>query len=445
MSERPNIILVSWDSVRADHVPLYGYERDTTPRLSELAEDALVFDDAQIAGVGTPTSFTGLFTGEHATGMQNRPTPNHWRRANSARTLLPEHLQSAGYHTGAFHFNALMSRHFGWNRGWDVFEDHMWTKQKGRDSRWKTMAFNTLQRFDLANFAVHSKKLIQGRTPARWESMWDDISSFVEDAPEPFFLWVLLIDTHHPYYAPEEFQQWPQPGIRSTYVWNYIMRRHPHYVGRRREGIVNAYDNTIRYADAFLETLFEKLDAEGYGEAPLVVHSDHGDELGEHIPHPYGHKPLMYDTLTRVPLVMANVDMSGTIRGPTSLLNVPNTILDLAQCDERLGQRASLLAEDRPREQYVIVQNRMNDQEWMVAVVGETWKLISHPNEPPQAYHRSEDPFEQHNRWGDHPSALEDVLLERLGELEDFDEEEEDDEVVDGAVQERLADLGYLD
>jgi arylsulfatase A-like enzyme len=448
MTDRPNLVLVSWDSVRADHVPFHGYERNTTPYLAEMADEGLVFEDAQVPGVGTPTSFTGMFTGEHTEAIQTRPEPEHWRRTNADLTLLSEHLAEEGYHTGAFHFNALMSRHFGWDRGWDVYEDHMWTEEKGGDAGWKTAVFDALQKVDMANFAVHAKKAVEGNPPARWESMWDDIEGFVEEAPEPFFLWVLLIDTHHPYYAPEDYHEWPQPGIRWTYGTNYVMRRYPSLVGERRPSVVNAYDNTLRYADAFLRRLDETLEREGYGDASMVVHSDHGDEFGEHAPEPYGHRPLMYDTVTRVPLVMKNVGETGRVEGPNTLLDVASTLLDLAGSDVRPGDRPSLLGDERPGHDHVVVQNRVDEDEWMVGVVGEAWKLIHHPGEDPAAYYRPDDPFEQHDRWGEHPEALEAALQRRMDELAALAEEGTDDEgpgeETDGDVQERLADLGYL-
>jgi arylsulfatase len=277
--------------------------------------------------------------------------------------------------------------------------------------------------------------------------MWDDVEAFLEDAPEPFFLWVLLIDTHHPYYAPADHHEWPQPGIRRTYATNYVMRRHPGLVGERRPSVVNAYDNTIRYADAFLERLDETLEREGYGDDPLIVHSDHGDELGEHAPEPYGHRPLMYDTVTRVPLVMKNVGETGRVEGPNTLLDLSSTILDLVGSDVRPGDRPSLLGEECDHD-HVVVQNRVDEDEWMVAVVGDGWKLLHHPGQDSVAFYRPSDPFEKDDRWGDHPDHLESALEERLAELSrlvgDASDENEDDERVDADVQERLADLGYL-
>jgi len=118
--------MISWDSARADHLSTYGYECETTPTLAAVADNGLVFNDPQVSAVGTPASFTGMFTGRHASGSMEYPNPAHWREANADRDILPELLHDEGYYTGGFHFNALMSTSFGWNRGWDVYEDGLW-------------------------------------------------------------------------------------------------------------------------------------------------------------------------------------------------------------------------------------------------------------------------------------------------------------------------------
>lgn len=461
-SERPNVVLVSWDSVRADHLSTYGYERETAPTLSTVADEGLVFDDPQVPAVGTPASFTGMFTGRHAAGTMERPDPGHWRAANADRTFLQEHLQEEGYHTGAFHFNALVSGSFGWDRGWDVYEDGSWSEganeggaESGEADRdWKQIVHDALQTVDLANFAVDFKRMLEGDPPIPWEALWDGVESFLAEAPEPFFLWVLLIDTHHPYYAPEAYHEWSQPGVRETYAWNYLMRRRGDLVGERREGIVNAYDNTIRYADAFLDRLRTTLDERGYSDDPLIVHSDHGDEFGEHAN--YGHRPLMYDTLTRVPLVLENVGERGRVEGPTSLLDLGSTVLDLAGSDARPGGRPSLLGEERADREWVTVQNLMPGDERMAAAVGENWKALYHPAgdwgakafpaESWEAYDRARDPLEKENRWGEHPAALEDALIDQLeSDVIAAAEGDADDQDLDEATEERLRELGYIE
>lgn len=453
MTGNPNIVLVSWDSVRADHLSSYGYERNTAPVLTSMAKDGLLFEDAYVPAVGTPASFTGMFTGQHASGSMEYPNPSHWKAANQDRTLLPEVLQDQGYYTGGFHFNALMSSDFGWDRGWDEYDDHMWTAgdKSGITSGWKSFVYSGLQRANVANFAVDLKRLIDGEPPSPWEALWDGVNAFIKDAPEPFFLWVLLIDTHHPYFAPPEYHEWQQPSLREMYIWNYIMRRSRRVTGERRAGIVNAYDNTIRYADKFLENLLFALERNGYGDAPTIVHSDHGDEFGEHSN--YGHRPLMYDTLTKVPLVMQNVYETGRITGPTSLLDLGSTILDLAESDMRLNDRPSLLDNERSGREYITIQNIMEDNKKMAAVVSDEWKVLYHPRgnwgakpfpEPSwEAYHKPSDPNEQDDRWGEHPEHLEAKLRDQLSK--EIPRVSAGTENMSARTEERLRELGYIE
>jgi len=446
-----NVVLVSWDSVRADHCSFHGYERDTAPYLESVAEEGLVFEDAQVPGVGTITSFTGAFSGEHADASQQSIEPEDWKEANAERRLLSEALQDAGYHTGAVHSNALMSRFYGWDRGWDTYKDNVVTEASDDTAsarRWnrfkKETLLPTLRRLGVSGLAVHGRNIaLKVPSYVPWEEMYADIEAFIESAPEPWFLWVLLVDTHHPWCAPPEYREWEQPGFRLAHTWNYVMRRYPEWTGRRRESIVNAYDNEMRHADAFLERLDDTLEANGYGDAAVVVHSDHGDELGEH--GDYGHgNHWKYDTLTRVPLVMRNVGETGTVEGPTTLLDLGSTILDITGSDERLNGRPSLLGEERVERDAVVVENRTADGGAKAAVVGPEWKVLTHAEGEREAYYRPDDELEAEDRYGDHPRELEAVLDAHLREREGISVQSEGDGDMDD-VQERLTNLGYID
>lgn len=273
--------------------------------------------------------------------------------------------------------------------------------------------------------------------------MYGDIEAFIEDAPEPWFLWVLLVDTHHPWCAPPEYRKWDQPGFRGAHAWNYIMRRFPERTGRRRDTIVNAYDNEMRHADAFLERLDETLEANGYGDTAMVFHSDHGDELGEH--GDYGHgNHWKYDTLTRVPLVMRNVGETGVVEGPTTLLDLGSTILDLAESEERLNDRPSLLNDERVSRDAIVVENRTADGGAKAAAIGHEWKVLTHGKGEREAYYRPDDELESQNRYGEHPDQLEAVLDAHLRERDGVSVNVENEGEI-GDVQERLTNLGYIE
>lgn len=452
---RDNIALITWDSVRADHLPVYGYDRMTTPTLTDWARGGLVFDDVHVSGVGTPTSMTGAFTGEHAHGVQTNISPAHWREANAERRLLSEAMQDAGYHTGAVHANPLVGRHYGWDRGWDTFVDDQWTRgaDDGASGVWhafkKTTLLPTFRRLGLSGAAIHARNIMLKQAAyAPWEQLWPDIRGFVDDAPEPWFLWVLLVDTHHPWCPPEPYRRWDQPGLRKTHLLNYAMRRWPERVGVRHPKIVNSYDNELLHTDAFLARFERLLRRTGNGGAPVIVHSDHGDELGEHSD--YGHAPAMWDTVTRVPLVMRNVGERGRVSGPHSLLDLGSTVLQLAGADERLGERPGLLGDERADREHIFVENRtMDGDARRAAVAADGWK-VTHELDGIQAshreaYHRPTDPREQVNRVDEvpvaHLDALDRFAQERAAHRV---RESDDDEALSPEAHERLAELGYL-
>lgn len=452
--------MVSWDSVRADQLPMYGYERNTTPYLNEIAKEGLIFDDTHVAGVGTPTSFTGIFTGQHAHADQTLIDPEHWKQANENRVLLSKKLQEAGYHTGGVHANALMSTFYGWNRGWDTYEDNLWTQgdtdltspDENGKTWWlqfkKTTLLPALRKANLAGLSIHAKNVLfaqQAYSP--WEELWEYVDKFVRKAPEPWFLWVLLIDTHHPWTAPKEFQEWEQPPFRRMNALNYIMRRAPEWTGFRNQKIVNAYDNELRHADAFMRSLDALLDETDNDDAPLIMHSDHGDELGEH--GSYGHRPAMWDTVTRVPLIMKNVGETGRVEGPHSLKDLGSTVLDLAGSDYRLNNRPSLLGDERPERDSVYIENRKEDGTRLAATAGRDWrKVVYVPDGGFMAFDRDKDPYEQKDIWGqgmdEKLKKLETRLQERLRETDSGTVENSEGEMT-AETQERLANLGYIE
>lgn len=452
---RPNIVMVSFDSVRADHLTTYGYERETMPYVAEIADEGLVFENSYVPGVGTPTSFGGTFTGSYINAVQSNYGVAHWRQALNGRKLLSEALQAEGYHTGAVHANARLSKEYGWGRGWDVFGDYRWAEKTGDEASagawWsnvkKDVLLPAVQRLGIAGQVITIRNILlkhEAYTP--WEDLWDDIEKFIRDAPEPWFLWVLLVDTHHPWYSPNEYHEWDQPGFRVSHFWNWEMRYHHELAGERRPSIVNAYDNELRHADAFIERFDQLLTDTGNDDIPLFLHSDHGDDLGEH--GRYGHAPEMYDTVIRVPLIARNLGETGRIERPITHLDLPNTILNIASSDRRLGDGYELLGNEI-RDGPILIENMTSDGDIMAAATDGEWKVLVHPEHGWEAYYRPDDRFEQNDRFGNHPEELETAVREhrhkRLPHHPERDDGDDgaDDDIRD--VREELANLGYLE
>ena len=112
-----NVVLITWDSVRADHYSCYGYRKKTTPFLDRLAEKGIKFENAIVSGVPTPISMGGIFTGRY------------FEFGQKVTTTIAKILGYKGYRTAAFHTNPFVSRYYGFNKGFDVFKDGIYDQE----------------------------------------------------------------------------------------------------------------------------------------------------------------------------------------------------------------------------------------------------------------------------------------------------------------------------
>jgi arylsulfatase A-like enzyme/tetratricopeptide (TPR) repeat protein len=248
---RPNILIVTVDTLRADRVGCYGYGMDLTPNVDGLAKEGIVFEHAVAQVPLTWPSHAALFTGTYPfhNGVQDftgQPLSGRFR-------TLAESLQANGYTTGAIVSSFVLDRSWGLARGFDSYDD----------------AFAGQQFFhkDLG--------LVERRAE---ESVNHAISWLGTHANQPFFLWLHLYDPHSPYDPPEPF--------RSRFA------KQP-------------YEGEIAYADRELGRLFAWLKQAPdnlYDNTLIVFLSDHGESLGEHGEKEHGF--FVYDSTVRVPLVV---------------------------------------------------------------------------------------------------------------------------------------------
>ncbi len=324
-----SIVLVTLDALRADHCGYVGYDRPTTPTIDRLASDGLAFETAVAPGTNTPSSMTGIFTGQHAAQDVAFAPAEAWRHDLRYRTTLAQRLSRRGYATGAVHPQVHASRHFGFDSGFDHFEDFL--PAEGERSLQNALLrrmfagsglFSTLR--NVRNVLARDEAL----TP--WEEYYDDVLGWATDRDGPFFLWTLLPDTHFPYLPPAGYRRWS--SRREMYRANYDCYRH---IGdtdvdlseRARRRIVDTYDDTIRYSDAFVRRLREDLRDRGI-DPVFVVHADHGEAFGEH--GTYGHLAYPYEEVTHVPLVVHGTEETGRVERPFSLLDLPDLLVAVA-------------------------------------------------------------------------------------------------------------------
>src|SRR5438270_1964505 len=246
----PDIYLVTIDTLRADHVHCYGYERVQTPALDALAKDGIRFAQAFTPSPITNTSHTTILTGllPSSHGVTDFAVP-----LAAVHPTWAELLKKKGYHTAAFIGAVILDSKSlapGLDRGFDFYDnfpEHAQTK-----SRW-------------------------GRVERRGMDVVQHAESWLTSHPAgPHFVWVHLYDPHDPYEPPPPYSE--------------IYKEH-------------LYDGEIAYADSALGHFLAYLKKQNwYDEALILVVGDHGEGLGEHGEDTHG--IFLYDSTTHVPLIV---------------------------------------------------------------------------------------------------------------------------------------------
>ncbi|QCC47214.1 sulfatase [Halobellus limi] len=344
--ERPNIVLVTVDSLRADHCGCYGYERNTTPTLDTMAREGTKFEHAIAPGPATPESMPVIFTGDWPVDRDVDGDSELVRRRErirahmEARYTLPERMRELGYETAAFTPNPFTSRHFGFDQGFDHFQDFM--DESNRGSLYETVFQGFLEGSGASSLARAFVNFWQREEVFKpWESYYEEVLEWTRNATEPYFLWVFLMDAHNPYLSSAEYRT--QSRLREFRA-NVEFWRQSHetpFSDTVHGELVTAYDDSVRYSDAFLERLRSDLRED---DPVIAVHGDHGEAFGEH--DVYGHEPYLYEENVRVPLVVDGPP-AGEISEPFSLRELPDVLSSIAAGDTTIGPTRPAVARTR--------------------------------------------------------------------------------------------------
>jgi len=325
-----NIVLVTYDSLRADHCGFMGYDRETTPALDALADDGLVFENAVASGVPTIASMTAVMTGEHSLASPEIGFNTEQREQVTSKPTIAEVLSDAGYSTGALSPNPPASSYFGFDDGFDWFEDFLAEDEGVVERAWNRVFRNSIEGGGLSTYVRLAKNVATKDEILRpWADFYDEIMAWRERVEEPYFLWVLLLEPHHPWMPPADFQEWSSRSDKYRAFHQYYQMFtggwEPDFDEATHDRLVNLYDDSIRYGDEFLARLQSDLADD---DPAFIVHADHGEEFGEH--GRYGHQPFLNEELIHVPLVVGNVDGDETVSDPVELRQIAPTVADLA-------------------------------------------------------------------------------------------------------------------
>jgi len=308
-----NVVLLTVDALRADHLAWHGYERETSPTIDRLAEEGVVFQNAYSASSHTREALPALLTGRYP----DRAVSDGFALA---ATSVAERLGDHGLRTGGFHSNPYASRAYGFDAGFDRFHDDLY-----------------LGNHRLLALAQRLVDKLRNNHYERATSLNDRAVDWLDASDEPSFLWAHYMDAHGPYEPPAEYQRLFReeavaPG-RAKDLYQIAVTEDDCSAAERRT-LIDLYDAEIRYLDAALDSLFERLDAAGLLETSLVIiTADHGDAFGEH--GYYGHPRYLHDELIHVPLIVLGPGVSSTtIDVPVSTIDVVPTILDSLGVDD---------------------------------------------------------------------------------------------------------------
>lgn len=406
--DRPNLLLVTLDTTRADALSAYGQPLETTPNIDRLAERGVLFEDVSTSHPETLPSHATIFTGKwpFAHGVRG----NAGYLLSDRNRTLAEVLRDNGYRTGA-EIAALVLRED--TRVTQGFEHYRGAESPGVTL--KTVRYRRgPEEEKTAPIRVGSDVTARG------------IDFLREHRDEPFFLWLHYFDAHAPYSAPPLFN-----------------RRIPE----------SPYHAEVAYADYQLGLVLRELERLGLADRTLVVvTADHGEGLEEH--GEPTHSFFLYDSTVRVPLVLAGLPelpRGLRVETPVRTADVAPTILallDLPALDGVQGRSlVPLLQPDAAVPELVAY----GEASYFTPTLGlpmlrylrrGPWKYIHKVN--PELYDLQADPDEQHDLAGRHPERVADLRdeLERL--LAQAPRIDTEQEAVDEHTAAQLVALGYV-
>lgn len=325
---RPNLLVFSLDTLRADRVGAYGYDRATSPVIDRLAAGGVVFQRAEAANTWTLPSHMSMFSGltplAHGVLPDLRvvrgfmhPDRKLQLRASERMPMFAQALEQAGYRTVAVTENGWVSPRFGFGAGFDVFRADVY-----------------------------------GSLPRTLAGALSELETSGEYGP-----WLLFVHTytpHHPYHAPEDFRlRWADPGHKGL-AWptarvpisDYNRFKSPLFEVAPSDvrAFADLYDGQVAWSDTLVGELVRWLEERGLErQTVVVVTSDHGEEIFER--GRFDHGETLHEEVTHVPLVFwgpGQLPAGRRVGGPVSLIDLPATLMDLAGVGGALGDGTSL-------------------------------------------------------------------------------------------------------
>jgi choline-sulfatase len=396
---RPNVLLITIDTLRADHVGCYGAKNIETPTLDAIARDGIVFDRAISQVPLTWPSHAAILTGTYPFQNGVRDFTGH-PLSPQFRTIA-QAFKQAGYATGAVISSFVLDRSWGLARGFDYYDD--------------AFSATAFQQRDLALVDRKAQESV------------DHALNWLEKTPKrPFFLWLHLYDPHSPYDPPEPY--------RTLYK-------------------DHLYDGEIAYADHELGRLIASLKHRGaYENSVIAFVSDHGESLGDHGEQEHGF--FIYNSTIHVPLIIKPPAprrfQQDHIVQPVEITAISPTLLELAGVKDAIKEQfqtsSLLMTEDTEQAAYSETLYPFSSFGWspLHSLQTKQYHFIDAPE--PELYDIVQDPREKHNLVEQQPAVvavLKSKMRQRV-EHNPFQQRTSNTNSLNPASSEKLRALGYV-
>ena len=391
LPKRPNLVLVTVDTLRADHMQVYGHARPTTPRLARMAGQGVLFAQAMAQAPWTLPSMasvhSSLYPSQHGAVGGELALPEE-------AVTLAERLAELGYHTVAVVSHEFVGRGHGFAQGFEVFDESN----------------------------------VSGHSAVTSESLTRSALSLTQGVEEPFFLWVHYFDPHFTYVQHPEvgFSQGYSGELPPRITAKRLLQAEDSSLSEADLDFIRAvYDEEIAHTDEWIGELWDGLVArDGSGHVALVVTADHGEYFHER--GRFFHGKDVYRELVHVPLLITGAIDEGlrgaVVDAPVETRSIPRTLLGLIGADDGSFGGIDLFEVPRAGGAPAVFSegsDAFGEDERKIAVVADGWKLIQHLDDGRhELYHLESDPDERRDLWSQAPSEAPISALERR--LEEF-------------------------
>ena len=425
-SKGPNIILISIDALRADHLSCYGYHRNTSPNIDRLAGQGVLFKNAFSQATWTLPSHASIFLSQY---VWRHKVDHYKKRLGNSVATLAEILKDRNYATAAFTGGAGVSSRYGFNRGFEIYRDG---------------APGNNKHYGIASYI-------------------DKLSGWLESVRnKKFFLFIHTYDVHSPYNPPLPYFDLYTKGrcegkhlrmSKGIMPWKLdVSKLTPEEINY----IMAVYDGAINYVDDQLGKIFDKLDQLDIDDNTIIIFTaDHGEAFKEHGKLQHSGKPHI--ELVHVPLIMKGpgIPRNRTYENGVQHIDIVPTILEILNIRQRKEmQGRSLLVLMKNCEikedfkTYSFGRARKKPQiRFSMSLRTKEWTYIMNQDGPDELYNRIDDPKEQKNLIKKRPiigQRLKKELADFIALTSETKPQVAEKVDIDEKLKEQLKSLGYL-